>query len=787
MTTPSTPRKAGPLNGTGAQTAWPFTFKVFAKADVLVTVADSDGVETVLVLDSDYSVSLNANQETSPGGTVTYPISGTALPVGSKLSITGALDYDQPLDIPTGGNFSPVALENQLDRIVMQVQQLAEEASRSAKLPVTNAGDATALVADIVRLADSAANIDTLASNIAAVTTVASDLNEPVSEINAVAGAIANVDTVGANIANVNTVAGISANVTAVAGNAANINAVAGNATNINAVNTNAANIDAVAGNATNINTVATNIAAVNTTATNMAAVIAAPSEAAAAAASAAAAAASAASGMYSAVQDKSADYTVLAADAGDLIRVTTTGGARTITLPAISGVPDGFNVTVVKWTGDANSVTVARSGTDTINGSATYVLDAQYKSATFVADAQTATWFASGSGGAGSNVVVDTFAGTGAQTAFTLSGDPGSENNTQVFVSGVYQNKDQYSLSGATLTFSAAPPLGTSNIEVVWTQPLAIGVPADGTVTAAKMAAGAAVANIGYTPVNKTGDTMTGALLLAGDPSVELQAAPKQYVDNAVPTVRQTVLSGPVDSSGLPAFGGSTGSTTVTTSGTLKVAVANGTENRLGSITNASWTGLSTNGTMYLYLTVAADGTCTTGSTTLAPVYQWGGTYSVTNNQHTFNIQEMVMKVGNGSTASQTYRVFVGEVTVAGSVVTAITWYALMGRYWNKDAGIPSTTRISKNHNIGVTPMRVRVMLQCQSADLNYSAGEEVDILAMSTSGGTTPPAFSATPLTMGIIYNTNAWYLLNKTTGSLTAATTGNWDTVFYADRGW
>jgi hypothetical protein len=36
-----------------------------------------------------------------------------------------------------------------------------------------------------------------------------------------------------------------------------------------------------------------------------------------------------------------------------------------------------------------------------------------------------------------------------------------------------------------------------------------------DGEVTAAKLAAGAAVSNIGYTPVNKAGDTMTGTLTL--------------------------------------------------------------------------------------------------------------------------------------------------------------------------------------------------------------------------------------------------------------------------------
>jgi hypothetical protein len=39
----------------------------------------------------------------------------------------------------------------------------------------------------------------------------------------------------------------------------------------------------------------------------------------------------------------------------------------------------------------------------------------------------------------------------------------------------------------------------------------------------------------LGYTPVNKAGDTMTGALTLNDDPSSNLEAATKQYVDNLV------------------------------------------------------------------------------------------------------------------------------------------------------------------------------------------------------------------------------------------------------------
>lgn len=141
MTTPSTERKAGPLLGTGAQTTWPFTFKVFAVTDIAVTIATSLGVETALVYGTDYSVALNANQETSPGGTVTYPISGTPLPTGSRLVIVGNLPYDQPLDLPAGGNFSPLALENELDRLTMQIQQLRENVSRALQVSVSTGAD----------------------------------------------------------------------------------------------------------------------------------------------------------------------------------------------------------------------------------------------------------------------------------------------------------------------------------------------------------------------------------------------------------------------------------------------------------------------------------------------------------------------------------------------------------------------------------------------------------------------------------------------------------------------
>ena len=54
-----------------------------------------------------------------------------------------------------------------------------------------------------------------------------------------------------------------------------------------------------------------------------------------------------------------------------------------------------------------------------------------------------------------------------GSATAFTLSTNPTSENQTAIYIDGVYQSKTNYAIVGTALTFSTAPPAGTS-VEVV-------------------------------------------------------------------------------------------------------------------------------------------------------------------------------------------------------------------------------------------------------------------------------------------------------------------------------
>ena len=80
------------------------------------------------------------------------------------------------------------------------------------------------------------------------------------------------------------------------------------------------------------------------------------------------------------------------------------------------------------------------------------------------------------GEGGLPGTVYVQRLSGTGAQTVFTLNAAPQSGNVVDIYINGIYQNKDTFTVSGADVTFSEAPPAGTNNIEVQVTVTIALG-----------------------------------------------------------------------------------------------------------------------------------------------------------------------------------------------------------------------------------------------------------------------------------------------------------------------
>jgi hypothetical protein len=92
--------------------------------------------------------------------------------------------------------------------------------------------------------------------------------------------------------------------------------------------------------------------------------------------------------------------------------------------------------------------------------------------------------------------IEVQNFAGNGVTTIFTLGNSPTGEVNTQVYLNGVYQQKDTYSVSGLSLIFSIAPPSGTT-IEVVTIEAIAVGRTSADLVTYQPAGTGAVTTNV--------------------------------------------------------------------------------------------------------------------------------------------------------------------------------------------------------------------------------------------------------------------------------------------------
>jgi hypothetical protein len=77
---------------------------------------------TTLALTTDYSVTLNSNQDTSPGGSITLTAGNLA--VGTTLTITSGIAALQGLDLANGGAFYPDVINDALDKLTILIQQL---------------------------------------------------------------------------------------------------------------------------------------------------------------------------------------------------------------------------------------------------------------------------------------------------------------------------------------------------------------------------------------------------------------------------------------------------------------------------------------------------------------------------------------------------------------------------------------------------------------------------------------------------------------------------------------
>jgi len=135
MTISSAVRTAGPFTGTGALSTYSFAFKVFQASDLLVVrQLISTGAQTTLALTTDYTVSLNADQDSSPGGSITL-VAG-ALATTYTLLITSDVGNLQPTSLTNQGGFYPEVINDSLDRATIQIQQVAVKSGREMSAPL---------------------------------------------------------------------------------------------------------------------------------------------------------------------------------------------------------------------------------------------------------------------------------------------------------------------------------------------------------------------------------------------------------------------------------------------------------------------------------------------------------------------------------------------------------------------------------------------------------------------------------------------------------------------------
>lgn len=194
--------------------------------------------------------------------------------------------------------------------------------------------------------------------------------------------------------------------------------------------------------------------------------------------------------------------YSVVQATSGKLLSIDTSGGAVTVTLPAIAGLTLPFTVGVKKTTGDANAVTINRSSTDTFDDGSTSKTLSGIAGTTLIPDTDPAPdkWSASDWGASTGQQKKQQFTGgvdytAGVTTTLTITETalPSSKDVLTIWFDGAYQQESEweYVASTGVITFDAAIPGGTAKVECVWTTPLAIGTPADATVSGAKLTNG--------------------------------------------------------------------------------------------------------------------------------------------------------------------------------------------------------------------------------------------------------------------------------------------------------
>jgi hypothetical protein len=164
MTISSELSAAGPYNGNGATTIFPYGFKITDKSHIRVVLLNANGTTRDLSLaDGDFIVSGAGN---AAGGSIKLTVAPRS---GEKITLLRNLPFTQETDLPNQGPYFAETVESRFDLTVMQIQAVKEITDRSFKVePGQEVPDLSLIVASEGFAQDAQASADASAGSASA-------------------------------------------------------------------------------------------------------------------------------------------------------------------------------------------------------------------------------------------------------------------------------------------------------------------------------------------------------------------------------------------------------------------------------------------------------------------------------------------------------------------------------------------------------------------------------------------------------------------------------------------
>jgi hypothetical protein len=150
------------IGGNGSITNFTFPFIGVAPNDITVIYTDTSGNQTTLTPNTQYTLTLNTPLPGAIwglGGSVTYPLIGSPIALGTTITIARTLPYLQTVSSNQGQAF-PTAVEAALDLLAMQIQQVNALFGRGIAIPVSDSCGSLAALPAAAQRANQALGFD---------------------------------------------------------------------------------------------------------------------------------------------------------------------------------------------------------------------------------------------------------------------------------------------------------------------------------------------------------------------------------------------------------------------------------------------------------------------------------------------------------------------------------------------------------------------------------------------------------------------------------------------------